>query len=443
MIKRIRILGYKSLRDVEVELQCLTVLIGPNASGKSNFLDALHLLSRMVSPRTRSLGEAFEPPHRGKVIDAFTSIQPGTSEIRERSSTSFTIEADIELSKNVIQQIEDEISAVTDAPDRQQATTGRIQHRFLRYRISVEFLPGQGILRVADESIEPLNQKGEVHQRSGSFLGLDVQRNKLRLRAERRGHPILHDRYLDHTILSRPHFAPHFPHVAALQLEFSRFQFIYLEPRERMRLERVMKEVDDIGPMGEDLGVFLHILSLKYPQQVHAYVSALQAILPFRNIRTEINRMGEVELSLEANDGTVVPARTLSEGTPRLLRLLGLLALRGLPSAPACLVAVEEPEDGVHPGRIPHIAELLKSHSASGSTQVIITTHSPFLPDYLPLESLFYCRADDLSLTTICRIDTTELFRSTASVRALTDEEDRGVGGRISERLLRGDFNGY
>jgi AAA15 family ATPase/GTPase len=41
MLKRVKIQGYKSLVDVEVKLQPLSVLFGPNAAGKSNFLDAL------------------------------------------------------------------------------------------------------------------------------------------------------------------------------------------------------------------------------------------------------------------------------------------------------------------------------------------------------------------------------------------------------------------
>ncbi len=63
MLKRIKIQGYKSLADVEVHLGHLAVLIGPNASGKSNFLDALQLLSRIATCRT--LREAFAPPHAG------------------------------------------------------------------------------------------------------------------------------------------------------------------------------------------------------------------------------------------------------------------------------------------------------------------------------------------------------------------------------------------
>ena len=51
MLKRAKIQGYKSLANVEVQLQPLSVLFGPNASGKSNFLDALQLLARIANKR--------------------------------------------------------------------------------------------------------------------------------------------------------------------------------------------------------------------------------------------------------------------------------------------------------------------------------------------------------------------------------------------------------
>ena len=47
MLERIRIKGYKSLSDPEVRLSPLTLLFGPNAAGKSNFLDALQLLFKI------------------------------------------------------------------------------------------------------------------------------------------------------------------------------------------------------------------------------------------------------------------------------------------------------------------------------------------------------------------------------------------------------------
>lgn len=61
MLKRLHVKGYKSLVDVELSLAPLTLLIGPNASGKSNLLDALHprrieLIAELLRTQ-RSLGQ--------------------------------------------------------------------------------------------------------------------------------------------------------------------------------------------------------------------------------------------------------------------------------------------------------------------------------------------------------------------------------------------------
>src|SRR4051812_33508725 len=68
MITRIEIDGFKSLREFAVDLEPLTVFIGPNSAGKSNILDALALLSRLS---TMPVDEAFKQG-RGRAIDQFT-----------------------------------------------------------------------------------------------------------------------------------------------------------------------------------------------------------------------------------------------------------------------------------------------------------------------------------------------------------------------------------
>src|ERR1700749_2600258 len=115
MLKRIRIKGYKSLSDVDVSLQPLSVLFGPNAAGKSNFLDALQLLSRMVSCRT--LKEAFEPPDRGKPLDSFSFGSGGIAELVGRDSASFSIQADVELSPHVIKTVNRQIREMRRPPN--------------------------------------------------------------------------------------------------------------------------------------------------------------------------------------------------------------------------------------------------------------------------------------------------------------------------------------
>ena len=107
MLKRIEIKGYKSLVDVQVDLQPLVVLFGPNGAGKSNFLDALQLLSRMaVSP---TLKAAFEPPYRGKPLESFSFGDEGIPGLQKQESASFSIQADVELSPAVVKVVEQQI----------------------------------------------------------------------------------------------------------------------------------------------------------------------------------------------------------------------------------------------------------------------------------------------------------------------------------------------
>ncbi|MBU1208087.1 MAG: AAA family ATPase [Proteobacteria bacterium] len=69
MLKRLRVQGFKSLADIEVEFPALTVLFGPNASGKSNLLDALLILSRIATERT--LADSLSGPVRGYPAELF------------------------------------------------------------------------------------------------------------------------------------------------------------------------------------------------------------------------------------------------------------------------------------------------------------------------------------------------------------------------------------
>jgi predicted ATPase len=126
-----------------------------------------------------------------------------------------------------------------------------------------------------------------------------------------------------------------------------------------------------------------------------------------------------------------IPARLLSEGT---LRVLGLLALNGAKQAPT-VIGFEEPENGIHPRRIQAIARLLETRAAGGKTQLIVTTHSPILPNYLPDHSLFVCRKEN-GATLITPFNCWgPLAKDSAVATALDDSTP------VSERIMRGDFD--
>lgn len=435
MLKRVHIQGYKSLEDVEISLPQLVVLFGPNAAGKSNLLDALQLLSKLGTSRT--LKDAFDPPYRGKPLESFTIGENGVRGLLNQQSLSFSIEADLRLSDAVIQAVNRRIQEMR-RPNGETGSNGkskipaRVRERDLRYRIEVEMLPRSGILRVADEYLTALNNKGQPTGKRKPFL--ERQEGRIHLRHEGQAHPIYYDRYLDHSILSMPHYPPHYPHLEAARRELESWFFFYFEPRERMRAVNPVKAVSHIGLMGEELAAFLNTMKTTAPNQFRGVEKSLHTLMPnIEGIEIEVNDLGEVELHLRER-GVAIPARVLSEGT---LRMLGLLALAGVNEAPA-LVGFEEPENGVHPRRIQLIAELLKTRETLQQTQYIVTTHSPFLPDMLADNSLFVVNKQDRK-TSIKPFGTWgPLGRRDDIKQALTDKQEALP---VSMRILRGDFD--
>lgn len=437
MLTRIAIRGYKSLADVTVAPQPLSVLIGPNAAGKSNFLDALQLLSRMATSRT--LKEAFESPYRGKPLESFTFGPKGIQGFLEAERVAFSFQADVQLSPVVVEAVNRQVREMRQgtAGDGTHTPGGAnglsfVRERHLRYRIEVEIVPKSGMLRVADEYLAALNTRGEPTGKRRPFLERVGQR--LHLRMEGQAHPTYHERYLDHTILSLPLYPPHYPHLVAMRQELARWLFFYFEPRERMRAANPVKEVRHIGMMGEELATFLNTLKVLDERQFAGVEKSLRLMVPsITGMEVDVNSLGEVELRF-LEGGRPISSRLVSEGT---LRILGLLAL-GAAKDPPALVGFEEPENGIHPGRLRLVAQYLKTRQSLGESQFIVTTHSPLLPDLLPPEALYVCRKRDGQTQIEPYLASGALFQASELEQAL-DSEDEPTP--VSGRILRGDFD--
>ena len=439
MLKRVHIKGYKSLADVEVELEPLIVLFGPNASGKSNLLDALQLLSRLGTSRT--LRDAFDSPYRGTPLESFHMGQEGIKGLAAQDRVVFSIEADLRLSESTLTAVNRQVRNMRPSSGRAASRDrGRqrdaVRAHNLRYRIAIEMVPSSGALRVADEYLAPLTTRGELARRK-PFL--ERQGDKLHLRSEGSAQVIHHDRFLGHSILSLPHYPLHHPHLVAARCELESWLFFYFEPRERMRAANPLKEARRIGPMGEDLAVFLNTVKAEEPQLFDSVVGEFTAMIPrFDGIQINVNDLGDVELRLTER-GVAMPARVLSDGT---LRALGLAALTAVVEPPA-LVGIEEPETGLHPRLIPMIAQMLETRSRFFDglhTQHIVTTRDPFLPDLLPNRFLFVVQRTESTNDETCIVPFSAWKASRRLHNVHEARRDDREGTRIWERILRGDF---
>jgi predicted ATPase len=422
MIQRVRIQGYKSLKEIEVSLQPLMVIIGANAAGKSNLFDALGLLSRCATSQT--LGEAFKG-HRGSPVEAFFYRAGGLDWLLKQPNAQFTIEVDVELSPDVVETVERRIREMHGS--EADIARPRISETQLRYSLTVEMEMESGRLEVREERLAALDPDGTEKASPEPFI--QCLGNRLHLRVEGQDRAFDYPADLDRTLLSASLYPPYHPHAAAFKEELSRWRFYYLDP-ETMRAENPLKEAEALGPFGADLAAFYHTLRIRAPRHFEALNRALPLLIPeVQELSVERTQEGQLRLWV-LEQGVSYSARVISEGT---LRILGLLAITH-PLAPTTVIGYEEPENGVHPRRLRLIAELLQNAVASGK-QILVNTHSPKLPEYFEPTSLVICR----------KVDGATIF---------TPLKDLGPGYRIEqieqvleetpliERVLRGDFGG-
>ena len=357
MLNRIHVQGFKSLRDASVELAPLVVLFGPNAAGKSNLLEALLLLSRLVGERT--LSEAFAEGIRGYPLEAFTLADGGLEQLLHGPLPHLRLE--VEMS--------------TPLP-----TASRRRPDILSYQVEVAIDPHSGRLSVQDERLEDLTANHKPRHRNPCLEKMARERDGITtdvLAIRRQGspsHPYEESVGLPHTIVSNRQFtgAERYPLFDQLHQEIGTWRILYLDPIKSMRDPQPPRDVNDIGSRGEWLVPYLHRLKYQQPQAFDAVKRVIAMAIPtITALRTDLNEMrGELELSIQM-DGLWLPSRVVSEGT---LRLLALCAMAANPFQKG-LVAFEEPENGVHPRRIEVVTRLLAR--ASRSQQVIVTTHSP------------------------------------------------------------------
>lgn len=179
---------------------------------------------------------------------------------------------------------------------------------------------------------------------------------------------------------------------------FDDWQFLDLEPGRMGHPARRTRSAATIrlNRAGDNLAEYL--LDLRSVPEVgplafDGLLEALQVILPYaRDLETDVKEVFEREVGLRLHEGSfTVPGWMLSTGT---LRLVALLALLRHPRPPS-LLCVEEVENGLDPRTLQLVVRELLRAAKAGRTQIMITTHSPYLLDLVPLESLVLVARDE------------------------------------------------
>lgn len=347
MLSRLRLQNFKSFVDQEIELGPLVIMVGANASGKSNFLDAIRFLQGV------GLGMTFTEILRGRWEGGrqiWPGIRGGIQEIASKGSRVFSV----------------------------GSTWSDAAHQRLSHEVEVDVdrdpLLENELLRADSTSLLD-SQANALGGKSGRQAGSI----RFWLKKSGQGRGITLDLRADRSALLqvRPQKKLH-PHVEpAVQavLDSARSStFLDITPA-RMR-EYVPRATDQLGSEGENLSAIMFELcqNADDKQDLVDWLSELVApeLEDLDFVETEL---GDVMLELVEPGGTKIPARSLSDGT---LRFLGqLVALKT--AKPGSLLLIEEVDSGLHPQRVHLLVEALSTATRERGVQVIATTHSPLV----------------------------------------------------------------
>lgn len=372
MIERFQVKNYKALRDVTLDLTPIHVLIGPNDSGKTSILEAIAALCRSVDHR---LPEAFLGRWEGSSL--VWQNDPGTA-----------------------------VEFVADVA---------LQEQSFRYSLSVEFNRTRRAVVLKQDSaqsggaveVAPL-KGGSGEYSSVSWHIFHTQPNTPPPQREwaervRRALGGVHYYRWDSRFLALP-AAP--------------------DAKRRFRMESsgfgLALCLDDI--LGYDRQRFTDLenrFKTIFPDIKSIKLIAEPAYRAPADDPQQIPMLQQADgkgIHFEFTSGQVVPASQVSDG---VLLVLAYLTVLYLPEPPR-VILVEEPENGIHPNRLRDVLSILRDLvNEQSQTQVVMTTHSPYVVDLFEPSEVTLCSKEPDGSVSVRRLSDSAAVREQMDVFTL------------------------
>lgn len=389
-IESLRVENYRALRRVEFDkLTPMTVLLGPNGSGKSTVFDVFNFLSECFQ---FGLRHAWDRRGRGKELKTRGSSGPIVFDLKYREHRDMpviTYHLAIDEGNKGPEVVEEWLQW-------RRGTRGR-PFRFLEFA------------------------RGEGSAVSGEMPDEDDKRIPQRLRS-----PDLI------AVSTLGQFSDH-PRVAALR-EFITDWYVSYLSIDQTRSQPEAGPQERLSKGGENLPNVIQYLKEQHPDRLEKIFEVLRQRIP-RLERVEAEPMPDGRLLLQIKDAPFeqpVLSRFASDGTMKLLAYLTVLH----DPEPPRFIGIEEPENFLHPKLLPELAE--ECRAAAERSQLLITSHSPFLLNAMRAEEVRILYRDEQGYTQAVRaIDIqgiSEFMREGASLGYLWMEGHFGLGDPLSNQ---------
>ena len=403
MITSLRLVDFKSFADETLRVGPFTVIVGANASGKSNIRDAFRFLHGVG--RGYTLAEAIG----GKRGAEWEPIRGAPNEIIRIIGSPSGIPIPPQPAFGLEVKLTEGNTDVTYTVE-----VSREIFRSSGFRITCEQL-----LTGGEEVYEkPRSYPGERHVSLGHDGAIDIMLDKPALTQVRDSEQVWRSRR---------------ERVEPVVNAFANMRFLDLVP-DRMRVPAFPGQTV-LGDGGENLPTVLQKICTD-PERQEILTAWLRELTPVDVAKFEFpeDHSGLIHLKLIERSGREVSAYSASDGTLRFLALLAALLGEG----PARLYFFEEIDNGIHPARLHLLIDLIERQTAKDAVQVVTTTHSPELISMVSEDTFG-------NMSVVCRLEDTEdaIFRSEdAIIRPVSDlpnarelRKTQGLG-----RLLAGGW---
>jgi len=345
-IEQLRVQNYRALRDLELKnITPLTVFLGPNGSGKSTIFDVFAFLSECFQLGLRRAWD-----RRGRF-----------RELRTRG-----MEGPIRFGLKYREKPWDPIITYSLAID--EGTRGPYV-----VEESLQWRRGQ-----MGKPFQFLNFK----EGTGEVISGDMpEKEDARIPQQLDSPDII-------AVNTLGQFASN-PRVSALRRFISGWYLSYLTA-DHARSTPEAGPQERLSETGENLPNVIQYLKEQHPDRLNRILTTLAHRIP-RLESVDAEMMQDGRLLLQVKDAPFqrpILAKFASDGT---LKMLAYLAVLYDPDPPQ-LIGVEEPENHLHPRLLPELAE--ECRTASGQSQLMVTTHSPYFVNALRPEELWVLYRD-------------------------------------------------
>lgn len=396
MLTRLEVKGFKNLIDVDVHFGPFTCIAGPNGVGKSNLFDAILFLSELAdryfvdAARKIRGGESlrglFSAHGEKKIWLAAEMLIPGSGEDdfgqrAEASATLVRYELELALEPAADSRVRERIRleretlsyiAKSEARKRlafphQRVWRDSVLRTFSRRTPFISTNPKRGIVQLHSDRMQASEKDRRGGGKPAGFAAATLPR----------------------TVLSSAQNADESRTAVLVRKEMRSWRLLQLEPT-AMRKPDDFQSEDRLTPSGAHLPAALYRVATglgdtESEGQVYATTAnrLAELVAGVRKIWVDRDETRKaLTLMMADRHGLELPASALSDGT---MRFIALTVLQQDPLESG-LICLEEPENGIHPERIPAMLELLGDIAVDVSDpvsaenplrQIIVNTHSP------------------------------------------------------------------